>query len=180
MKINILDAHDRLLDFKKKNSLDIGECCQDLINQRPFGEHPFYIFVHPRTDDDGINKRFIWSPWIYKPRAQTNSMLFKGYPGKDEILFIWDIPDRILWPQYAKGNLLESSLIANSVYLFEHDRKTLEKPEPDDPSPERAQEIVFEYFPLLFKRDTLSSEKQAIWDKAKRKKEEKNQTFKMV
>ncbi len=56
MKINRLDAHDRY-EHLTKQSFDIGECCQDLIDKRPFGDHDFYIFAHARTDDDGFTKR---------------------------------------------------------------------------------------------------------------------------
>ena len=61
MKINPLDAHDRLKHFNNQD-FDIGQCCQDLINKRPFGNHPFYIFAHPRTADDGVTKILIWQP----------------------------------------------------------------------------------------------------------------------
>lgn len=140
MKINLLDAHDRLIDFKKKNH-SIEECCQDLINQRPFGNYPFYIFVHSRTDEDGITKRLIWDPRLTKPRAQTNSMLFKAYPGTDKIKVLWIIPARELWGQYKKGNLTEDSTISQSIYNFENNREALEMPEEDDLSEEAMHAI---------------------------------------
>lgn len=132
MKIQLLDAHDRLLDLKSKQSLDISECCQDLVNKRPFGEHPFYIFAHARTDDDGITKRLIWQPRLTKPKAQSNSMLFKAYPGTDLIKVIWMIPDRAMWNQYQKGKLSESSVVCESIDAFENHRGKLEANEPDD------------------------------------------------
>jgi hypothetical protein len=131
MKINLLDAHDRLQTFQKQ-SLNISECCQDLINQRPFGDVPFYIFAHARTDDDGVTKRLIWQPRLTKPKAQTNSMLFKAYPGKDIIKIIWMIPAREMWGQYQKGLLTESKMIAESIHDFQNDRHKIETPEPDD------------------------------------------------
>ena len=82
IKINPLDAHDRFLQFKRQE-FSIGECCQDLINQKPFGNHPFYIWAHARTDDCSTTKRIIWDPRLTRPLVQTNSMLFKGYPGTD-------------------------------------------------------------------------------------------------
>lgn len=132
MKIQLLDAHDRLLDLKSKQSLDISECCQDLVNKRPFGDAPFYIFAHARTDDDGVTKRLIWQPRLTKPKAQSNSMLFKAYPGTDLIKVIWMIPDRSLWTQYQKGKLTESSVIMESIDAFENDRARLEANESDD------------------------------------------------
>lgn len=131
MKINILDAHDRYQHFKKQ-SFDIAECCQDLVNKRPFGEHAFYIFAHARTDEDGMTKRLIWQPRLTKPKAQTNSMLFKAYPGSDNIKVIWMIPARELWGQYKKGNLTENQTVSESIHAFQNNREALEAKEDDD------------------------------------------------
>lgn len=140
MKLNILDAHDRYDHFTKQN-FSISECCQDLIDQRPFGNNPFYIFAHARTDDDGVTKRMIWQPRLTKPKAQTNSMLFKAYPGTDLIKVIWMIPDRCLWGQFDKGLLLESSIISESIKDFQFNRAKLEQKEEDDLSDERIDAI---------------------------------------
>lgn len=131
MKINRLETHDRFEHFVKQD-FDISECCQSLINQRPFGNHPFYIFAHARTDDDGIKKRLIWQPRLTKPKAQSNSMLFKAYPGTDIIKVIWIIPSKELWNQYKDGNVTENKLVSESIYNFVHRRKELEQKEPDD------------------------------------------------
>ena len=144
MRIDRLDAHDRLLHFNKTQQLDISECCQDLVNKRPFGHHPFYIFAHARTEDNGVDKRLIWQPRLTKPQAQTNSMLFKAYPGTDLIKVIWMIPDRCMWDQFTKGKMTESKLIVDSVNDFLHDRKKLEEPEADDPSDSEIAKIYEE------------------------------------
>lgn len=131
MKVNILDAHDRMKHFTKQ-SFDIGECCQHLIDQRPFGNHPFYIFAHTRTDDDGTTKRLIWQPRLTKPKSQTNSMLFKAYPGTDTIKVIWIIPARELWKEYEKGKVTENQLVYESIDNFVHHREKLDAKEKDD------------------------------------------------
>lgn len=131
MKLDILDAHDRF-SYLKKQSFDIGECCQNLIDQRPFGDHPFYIFAHARTDDDGIKKRLLWQPRLTKPKTQTNSMLFKAYPGTDMIKVIWMIPERSMWGNYRKGNLTENKTVIDSIDNFENHKAELEAPESDD------------------------------------------------
>jgi len=140
MKINPLDAHDRLGHFQKQG-LNISECCQDLINKRPFGENPFYIFAHARTADDGVTKIIIWQPRLTKPEAQTNSMLFKAYPGTDNVKVIWMIPAREMWNQFEKGNLTESKIVTESIYDFRHNRRKLESSEPDDLSEEQINKI---------------------------------------
>jgi len=131
MKLNRLETHDRLLHYKK-NDFDIGTCCQDLINKRPFGDHPFYIFAHVRTDDDGIKKRLIWQPRLTKPKAQTNSMLFKAFPGSDNIRICWMIPAPEMWAQYKKGNITEDEITSWSIEQYKNNRTQLEMKEPDD------------------------------------------------
>jgi len=131
MKIDRLETHDRYKHFTKQ-SFNISECCQNLINQRPFGEHPFYIFAHTRTDDDGTTKRLIWQPRLTKPKAQTNSMLFKAYPGTDVIKILWMIPAREMWDQYKKGNVTQNETVMQSIRDFENNREFLEKKEDDD------------------------------------------------
>lgn len=143
MKIDRLDAHDRLQHFTKQN-FDISECCQDLINKSPFGQHPFYIFAHTRTDDDGVTKRLIWQPRLTKPKAQSNSMLFKAYPGTDLIKVLWMLPAPELWGQYDKGLLTENKLVSESIHDFRYNRKKLEEKEDDDMSDEMINQIYKE------------------------------------
>ena len=143
MKIEKLETHDRLEHFKKQ-SFNIGECCQDLINQRPFGEHPFYMFCHARTDDDGVTKRLIWQPRLSRPKPQTNSMLFKGYPGSDIVKVIWMIPAREIWDQFTQGKITEDKTIADSINAFQFNREELERNEPDDLSDEQIDAIYKE------------------------------------
>jgi hypothetical protein len=140
MKIDKLDAHDRLQHFNKQ-SVDINECCKDLIDKRPFGNHAFYIFAHVRTDEDGFTKRLIWQPRLTKPKSQTNSMLFKAYPGSDLVKVIWMIPAREVWEQYRKGNLTENQTVVESIYDFEHNRNKLDAKEDDDLNDEEINQI---------------------------------------
>jgi hypothetical protein len=160
MKLNILDAHDRLKHFAHQSD-SISQCCQNLIDQRPFGEHPFYIFAHSRTlgmDEklklfsSGVyvsfnevpEKTIVWQPRLTKPAAQSNSMLFKAYPGKDTIRIIWMIPDRALWHQYNRGNLTESQIVFESIDAFRNNKEKLEMKEDDDLSDERINAIYRE------------------------------------
>lgn len=140
MKINRLEAHDRLLDLKKKGS-DLSEFCQNIIDQRPFGNNPFYIFAHARTADDGVTKRVIWQPRLTKPKAQTNSMLFKAYPGTDKIDILWMIPAVELWGQYIEGNVTEDNLTFWSIEMFKNHKKKLEEKDPDDLNDEKIDQI---------------------------------------
>lgn len=156
MKVNILDAHDRYQHLIKQD-FSIAECCQDLINQRPFGDVPFYIFAHARTDDDGIRKRLIWQPRLTKPKAQTNSMLFKGYPGTDVVKVIWMIPDRILWDSFQEDKVCQNETIVESIFDFMHNREKLEAKEEDDLSDEEIDRIYGE-IAIVSKKKSSSPE----------------------
>src|SRR5215831_3730162 len=126
MKLNRLDTHDRLTQFTKQN-FDIGECCQDLIDKRPFGEHPFYIYAHPRTEDDGVNKRMIWQPRLTKPKASPNSMLFKAYPGKNTIKIISMLPAGASREQLMKGHNMNNATSPSTMSSYIHKRKRLQE-----------------------------------------------------
>jgi hypothetical protein len=172
MKIDRLEAHDRLLHLKKQDH-DIGKTCQEMINLKPFGDHPFYIFAHKRqlglderlalyredfnrslldpyyvrlyTSLDQVpTDRLIWQPRLTKPKAQTNSMLFKGYPGTDNVKVIWIIPDRCLWDQFEKGKMTENKTVWESIQAFVKNKEILESKEPDDYSDEAIEKIYFE------------------------------------
>lgn len=143
IKINPLDAHDRMQHFTKQE-FSISECCQDLIDQRPFGNYPFYIWAHARTDENVHIKRLIWQPRLTRPKPQTNSMLFKAYPGTDTLKIIWIIPTRELWGQYEKGKVTSNEMIHNSIQEFQHHRKRLEQNEEDDFDDEKINQIYKE------------------------------------
>ncbi len=132
ISVNRLDTHDRLLQFQKQAD-NVGEMCSKIIAQRPFGNHPFYIFAHARTADDGVTKRLIWQPRLTKPKSQTNSMLFKVHPlVPEEVKVIWMIPDRAMWSQFKKGLVTESTVVERSIQAFEENRDVLDAPERDD------------------------------------------------
>jgi hypothetical protein len=143
IKINPLDAHDRYQHFTKQ-SFSIAECVQDIVNKRPFGNHPFYIYAHTRTEDDGIKKRLIWQSRLTKPTSSTNSMLFKAYPGTDNIKIIWMIPAREMWGSYEKGKVAESEIVCQSIQDFVENRAQLDAPEKDDLSDDEINKIYEE------------------------------------
>lgn len=160
MKVDRLETHDRWQHLIKQD-FDIGKQCQNIIDQRPFGSYAFYIFVHKRIigEDERIalfnedfwasiadpfykrkyqnlaelpTHRLIWQPRLTKPQAQPNSMLFKAYPGTDNIKVLWILPDESMWDAYDKGKLTENKTVVESIHLYKNDRKKLEAADPDD------------------------------------------------
>jgi hypothetical protein len=161
MKLNKTDVYDRFTHFTNQE-FDVGECCQDLINQRPFGDHPFYIFAHARTKDDGVTKVMIWQPRLTKPRAEPNSMLFRAYPGTDVIKVIWMIPARELWGQFDKGMITQNKTVIESIDNFRHRRSQLEAKEDDDLSDEAINAIYREISIEARKKQTVDEKVEAL------------------
>jgi hypothetical protein len=172
MKINRLETHDRYLQFTAQ-STNIAECVQDIVKQRPFGDYCFYIFAHTRTigldekvsiynedlykdicDPNHVRKykdlsevpeaRLIWHPRLTKPKSQSNSMLFKVYPGSDEVKIIWMIPKEELWGQYDKGKVTEDNQTYISIQNFQNCRELLDAPEKDDLGDSQINQIYKE------------------------------------
>ena len=131
MKLDFHETHDRLEHFVNKD-FDISECCQSIIDQRPFGNHPFYIFAHARTDDDGFTKKLIWQPRLTRPSVESNSMLFKVSPGSDAIKIIWLLPPKTMWGQFKKGLMMENKIVCDSIHAYQTNKAGMEAPDRDD------------------------------------------------
>jgi len=148
MKLNRLEAHDRLLYFKKDQDVNIFLGAEDCLKRNPLSlaiqeKSPYiYLFAHPRTADDGVTKKMFWQPRLGKPEAQTNSYLFRAQSKTDIIEVCWLIPPREMWPQYNIGNVTESDLVSWSVNQFRFKKEELEKPHPDDMPEERGKSIL--------------------------------------
>jgi len=147
MKINLLETHDRLDHFKQDQALQIFQGADDCMKRNSLSlmlqEHSPYVYLlaHPRTADDGVNKRMIWQPRLTKPKAQTNSYLFRGISKSDIVQVIWLIPPREMWSQYEKGKVCESEEVMTSIANFLQHREELERRDLEDLSDERIFEI---------------------------------------
>ena len=151
MKVNRLETHDRLLHFKKDQSENIFKGAEDCLKKNPDSlffqdRSPYvYIFAHPRTDDDGVTKRMLWQPRLWKPKAQTNSYLFRAKSHSDIVQICWLLPPEEMWSQYMLDNITESNEVLWSIDQYIHHRKKLEKDDPDDVSDERGKAIMQEW-----------------------------------
>lgn len=148
MKVNVLEAHDRLLHLQKDQSNAISqgaeECLKRNKNSLDMQEYfPYiYIFAHPRTAEDGVTKRMLWQPRLTKPKAQTNSYLFRAISKTDVLEIVWILPPRELWKQFETGNILESRDILTSIHNFENFKEELERPHPDDMSENEIRRVL--------------------------------------
>ena len=150
MKIQRLETHDRLQHFVQDQSKAIAQGANDCLKVNPLSlalqeKSPYiYIFAHPRTADDGITKRMLWQPRLTKPKAQTNSYLFRAIAKTDNLEVCWLIPPSEMWSQYEKGKVTENDLVMWSIDQFKHNRGGLEEAEKDDLPEERVMAIYRE------------------------------------
>lgn len=147
MKVNRLEAHDRLLHLKEEQSINIFKGAEDCLKRNPLSlalqdkSHYIYLFAHPRTADDGVTKVMYWQPRLTKPEAQDNSYLFRVQSHTDLLDTIWFLPPQEMWKQFQKGNMLEGDHISISIWNFRNRKKELEMPHEDDLPEERIREI---------------------------------------
>ena len=138
MKLNRLETHDRLLHFKKDQTVNIAQGAEDCLKKNPLSlalqdSSPYvYLFAHPRTADDGVTKVMYWQPRLSRPTAQTNSYLFRAQSKTDIIEVCWLIPPRSMWKQYAVGQVTENKDVLWSIDQFKNNRAHLEAPLKDD------------------------------------------------
>jgi hypothetical protein len=148
MKVNILETHDRLLHFKKDQAANIFKGAEDCLKRNPDSlffqdKSPYvYLFAHPRTCDDGVTKKMFWQPRLWKPKAQTNSYLFRAQSHTDLIQICWLLPPEDLWNQYILGNVMENKDVLWFIDQYINHRKKLEMDEPGDLSDEKGKPIM--------------------------------------
>lgn len=148
MKINRLEAHDRLEHLKKDQSANIFKGASDCLTKNPLSlaiqeKSPYvYIFAHPRTADNGVDKVMYWQPRLSLPIPQTNSYLFRALSKTDILETIWMIPPKEHWHLYEKDYVLEHNVCCWSIAMFELNRKFLEKPHAQDLSEDQAKHIM--------------------------------------
>lgn len=154
LNIDPLDAHDRLSYMKEENRDGIQQMIEKIIAQDPFDGRAFYIFAHKRASEERGKTRLIWQPRLQKPKAVTNSMLYKVNPNNiEEVRIVWIIPERSQWTLYAKGSMFENESVIYSIEAFQNKREELEAPDADDPSDDEAARIYASLYPNLVKNN---------------------------
>lgn len=147
MKLNRLEAHDRLLHFKQDQSQNIFQGAEDCLKKNTLSlalqeRSPYiYIFAHPRTHDDGVTKVMYWQPRLTKPEAQTNSYLFRAISHTDMMEVCWLIPPEEMWKQYQKGNVTEDPTVLWSINQYKNNKKNLQRKDVEDLPEEKILEI---------------------------------------
>ncbi len=147
MKLDLFETHDRLLHLQKDQSASITQGADDCLKRNSLslalqGHSPYvYLFAHPRTMEDGATKKMLWQPRLSKPKAQTNSYLFRAISNTDILEICWMIPPREMWGVYRKGNVTASDIVTWSIAKFNNNRPALENAYPDDYAEDKIREI---------------------------------------
>ncbi len=132
MKLNRLETHDRLQHLISDQSANVFKGAEDCLKKNPLSlalqeKSPYiYLFAHPRTADDGVNKVMFWQPRLTIPEAQENSYLFRAISKTDQIEVVWMIPPMATWNQYKKGNITESNVCLWSINMLKSNKAHLE------------------------------------------------------
>ncbi len=148
MKLNILEAHDRKKHLIKDQSSVVFQGAEDCLKRNPLSlaiqeKSPYlYVFGHPRTHDNGIDKNLFWQPRLSIPEAQSNSYLFRVISHTDLIEVVWMIPAKELWGQFDEGKVTESNICAWSIDQLKSNKIGLERPHPDDMPEEKSRLIM--------------------------------------
>lgn len=138
MKVNRLETHDRYKHFIQDQWENVAQGASDCMLKNSLSlaiqeKCPYvYLFAHPRTADDGVNKRIIWQPRISKPKPETNSYLFRGQSKTDIVEICWLLPPIELWEQYETGKVTASEYVLWSIDQFKNNRHFLGLPHPED------------------------------------------------
>lgn len=150
MKINRLEAHDRLGHLRSDQSINVSKGAEDCLKKNSLSlklqeKSPYiYLFAHPRTCDDGVTKKMFWQPRLTKPKPQTNSYLFRAISNSDTIEICWLLPPREMWSQYEDGKVTANPDVMWSIDQFVNHRAALEKSDPEDLSEAKAKSIYLE------------------------------------
>src|ERR1700735_2944384 len=110
MKLNRLEAHDRLQYLKEDQSANVFKGAEDCLKKNPDSiglqskSDYIYIFAHARTADSGVDKRLLSQPRLLRPKADPNSYLFRVQSNTDLLEMCWLLPPDEMWEQYKKGN----------------------------------------------------------------------------
>jgi len=147
MKINRLETHDRLLHFHKDQWENIAQGANDCMTKNPLSlaiqeKCPYvYIFAHPRTAENGVDKRMLWQPRVSRPSPQTNSYLFRGFSKTDMVEICWLLPPEEMWGQYDSGKVTANEYVMWSINQYKTNRIFLGLPHPEDLSDEKGRFI---------------------------------------
>lgn len=122
--------HPRTIELDERIAMFQIEGQQSLLN----GTIPIYSSMA-----DVPTTTALWQPRLMKPRAQTNSYLFRVIANTDLVEIVWLLPPREMWGQYELGKVTESKDVVTSIMNFLHAREALEIPHPEDWSEERLK-----------------------------------------
>lgn len=137
------DAQDSTVHWKENSEADWVATLQDLIAQKPFGEHKFYVFMFVKRMDDlsGIKKMYL-QPRLTKPEPLPGTTLMQVDPrNPGDALLIWTLPNENSFGLYQEGKMFEDEFVYNCVQKYLKNPRELMKKEEGELSEEQIREI---------------------------------------
>lgn len=132
------------VEFFKQNSEDgYVKMVQKIINQKPFGNHKFYIlqFVKRVDDTTGV-KKMHHQARLTKPEPFPGSTLLRCDPTQPEhVTIVWTLPNQENFGMYKSGKMFADPFVHECVKKFLECPQELMKPEDGDLSDEKIREI---------------------------------------
>lgn len=141
--LNKNQVMDNVEFFKQNSEQGYSEMVQKIIDEKPFGNHKFYIFQFvKRVDDISGIKVMHHQPRLTKPEPLPGTTLLRcdpNDPGHTTIL--WTLPNQENFGLYKYGKMFSNEFVYDCVKKYKENPEELMKPEPGDLSDEQIRNI---------------------------------------
>ena len=114
------EAQDTTYHWKENSEKDWVDCLQDLIQQKPFGDNRFYVFMFVKRVDDasGIKKMYM-QPRLTKPEPLPGTTLLQVDPrNPGEAKMIWTLPAEMNSVIYQKGKMYADQFVYECIEKY--------------------------------------------------------------
>jgi hypothetical protein len=143
-----MEAGDSTQNWKENSEKDWVNCLQDLIKQKPFGDHPFFVFMFVKRVDDisGIKKMYM-QPRLTKPEPLPGTTLLQVNP-RDEgtAKIIWTLPNQETFCLYKYGKMYADPFVHECVEKYLKRPHELMKKEEGQLSEDRIRDIYIQKY----------------------------------
>lgn len=141
--ISFSDVLDQTYEWKENSEKGWVDCLHEIIAQKPFGNHKFYVFMFLKNVEGITNvKKIYMHPRLTKPDPSPGSTLLKVNPLEpEEAIIIWTLPNIESFGMVDSGKIFSDPLVKKSVDDYLSNPEAMSQPEPDDLSEMEMREI---------------------------------------
>ena len=140
------DVLDNTQFWRENSEQGYCEMVQQIIESRPFGKHPFYIYQFVKRVDDATGiKKMYHHPRLTKPDPIPGTTLLRADPSNpEEVTIIWTLPDEESFNLYQSGKMFADPFVYESIQKYLHNPRELMRREKGDLTDEEIKEIYQE------------------------------------